>query len=288
MVTQRIQLPWATEPFDLHLTPLHALIGPAGVGKTATLDVLHALYLEQRQGPAPSYSFRPSYLEAIGASWDLVQKYYPWIASIDCKTSEEGDEATFTSKDGQTTVLGSNGHLSSLIDLLWAITLDVFCKEKKARFVVADDFGIYNHPEQMADMMKLLRRTAESGVQVVLATNNPLVINEMRPEEVTLLTRGENGPRATLLKDTWNFHERARIYALGELWLSHTGNNEHLLLHEPPPARLPDEEQAELRALAELPDIPNGASGGMMAAHRRKMAQESDQIITEETENEGE
>ena len=235
MATQRIQLPWATEPFDLHLTPLHALIGPAGVGKTATLDVLHALYLKQRQGPAPSYSFRPPYQEAIRASWDLVQKYYPWIASIDCKTIEEKDEIILTSKDGWTTVLGSEGHLSSLIDMLWAITLDAFCKEKKARFVMADDFGIYNHPEQMADMMKLLRRTAESGVQVVLATNNPLVINEMQPEEVTVLTRGEHGPKATLLRDTWNFAERSRFYALGELWLLHGGNNEHDLLHEPQP-----------------------------------------------------
>lgn len=243
MAPQRIQLPWATEPFDLHLTPLHALIGPAGVGKTATLDVLLTRFLEQRQGPAPSYFFRPSYQEAIQGSWALVQKYYPWIASIDCKTNEEGDEAVITSKNGNAIVLGSKGHLSSLIDLLWAITLDTFCKEQNIHIVVADNFGLYNHPEQIADVMKLLRRTADSGVQVVLATNNPLVINEMRPEEVTLLTRGEHGPKATLLKDTWNFAERSRFYSLGELWLLHTGNNEQGLLQKPP--RGPAEENGK-------------------------------------------
>jgi predicted ATPase len=68
--------------------------------------------------------------------------------------------------------------------------------------------------------MKVLREVSKTR-QVVMATHSPLVVNELQPEEVTLVTRTESeGTRFTPITETTNFAQRAKTYALGELWLS--------------------------------------------------------------------
>lgn len=87
------------------------------------------------------------------------------------------------------------------------------------------------HPARIADVMRALRLVSEK-TQVLLATHSPLVVNELQPEEVTVVTRaGERGMRATRILDTPGFEDRARVYALGELWLSYAnGGDEAPLL----------------------------------------------------------
>ena len=77
------------------------------------------------------------------------------------------------------------------------------------------------HPARIAEVMRVLREVSKT-TQVLIATHSPLVINEMQPDEVTVLTRTpEEGTRATLIKNTPNFAKRSSVYALGELWLSY-------------------------------------------------------------------
>jgi predicted ATPase len=89
------------------------------------------------------------------------------------------------------------------------------------------------HPARIVEVMRILRAIAEEGTQVILATHSPLVINEMLPEEVSIVTRTEaEGTSVTLMKDTANFAKRSSVYALGELWLSFAdGIAEAPLLH---------------------------------------------------------
>ncbi len=77
------------------------------------------------------------------------------------------------------------------------------------------------HPARIAEVMRVLRELSKT-TQIILATHSPLVINELEPHEVSVITRSrETGTRATLIKDTANFEERSKVYALGELWLSY-------------------------------------------------------------------
>lgn len=87
------------------------------------------------------------------------------------------------------------------------------------------------HPARIADVMKVLRDVSKV-TQVVLATHSPLVVNELQPEEVTLVTRTESeGTKFTPIRETENFEERFKTYALGELWLSYAnGKDEAPLL----------------------------------------------------------
>lgn len=91
------------------------------------------------------------------------------------------------------------------------------------------------HPARIAEVMRVLRAISET-TQVIIATHSPLVVNELRADEVTVVTRSpETGTKATLIQDTPDFEERAKVYALGELWLSYAnGEDEGPLLHGGP------------------------------------------------------
>jgi predicted ATPase len=78
------------------------------------------------------------------------------------------------------------------------------------------------HPSRVRDVMQVLRRISERGTQVLIATHSPLVVNELRPEEVSIVTRtNERGTLVTPIASTPNFADRSDVYALGELWLSY-------------------------------------------------------------------
>lgn len=87
------------------------------------------------------------------------------------------------------------------------------------------------HPARIGEVMRVLREISKS-TQVIIATHSPLVVNELEGHEVSVLTRsGSGGTKATLLKDTPNFEERSKVYALGELWVSYAnGTDEAPLL----------------------------------------------------------
>jgi predicted ATPase len=90
------------------------------------------------------------------------------------------------------------------------------------------------HPARIRDVMKVLREISQT-IQVVLATHSPLVINELEPHEVSVVTRGADGTKAVLMKDTPNFAERSKAYSLGELWVSYAnGEDEKPLLEGGP------------------------------------------------------
>lgn len=77
------------------------------------------------------------------------------------------------------------------------------------------------HPARIREVMNVLKEVSKTS-QVVIATHSPLVINELEPDQVSIITRDpETGSKATLMTKTKNFRERAGVYALGELWLSY-------------------------------------------------------------------
>lgn len=91
------------------------------------------------------------------------------------------------------------------------------------------------HPARIAEVMRVLREVSKT-TQVLLATHSPLVINEMKPEEVSVVTRPpEKGTQVTRIDKTPGFEDRAKVYALGELWLSYAdGEYEKPLLEGGP------------------------------------------------------
>jgi len=84
------------------------------------------------------------------------------------------------------------------------------------------------HPARIKQVMAVLRAFTEAhGAQVILATHSPLVVNELMPQEVSVVTRPslEEGTRVCPITQTANFTKRSEVYSLGELWLSYADGN---------------------------------------------------------------
>lgn len=78
------------------------------------------------------------------------------------------------------------------------------------------------HPSRIAEVMKVLRTLSDKGTQIIMATHSPLVVNELSPDEVTVVTRdAEKGTQLMPIAQTPNFAERSKVFALGELWLNY-------------------------------------------------------------------
>ncbi len=91
------------------------------------------------------------------------------------------------------------------------------------------------HPSRIHDVVKALRGMTEtSKTQVLIATHSPLVVNELRPDEVSVVTRSvDAGTKVRPLSSTANFAERSKVYALGELWLSYADGKDEAPLFDP-------------------------------------------------------
>jgi len=89
------------------------------------------------------------------------------------------------------------------------------------------------HPARIAEVVKILRTISEAGTQVVMATHSPLVVNELSPSEVSVVTRTtEKGTQVKRIKDTPDFDARSKVYALGELWIAYANGEDEAPLLE--------------------------------------------------------
>jgi predicted ATPase len=90
------------------------------------------------------------------------------------------------------------------------------------------------HPARIAEVVRILRAIVEEkGTQVIMATHSPLVVNALQPDEVSVVTRtAEEGTRVKRIKDTPDFAERSKIYALGELWIAYANGEDEAPLLE--------------------------------------------------------
>ncbi|WP_224240361.1 AAA family ATPase [Hyalangium gracile] len=78
------------------------------------------------------------------------------------------------------------------------------------------------HPRRLRDLVDHLLRLTKSGVQVVLTTHSPTLLDEFRdtPESVLIFDRDEKGTHVTHLSDRPDWAEQLKGAPLGELWYS--------------------------------------------------------------------
>lgn len=78
------------------------------------------------------------------------------------------------------------------------------------------------HPRRLRDLVDNLLRLTKSGVQVVLTTHSPTLLDEFRdtPESVLIFDRDEQGTHITRLSDRPDWAKELQGASLGELWYS--------------------------------------------------------------------
>jgi predicted ATPase len=93
---------------------------------------------------------------------------------------------------------------------------------KQASLIAIEEPETGLHPARIAELVRILRQISKSRTQVVLATHSPFVVNELQPNEVSVVTRtAASGTQVKLLSQTPNIEKRSKVYALGELWVSY-------------------------------------------------------------------
>jgi predicted ATPase len=145
-----------------------------------------------------------------------VRRHFPTVKGIWLPTSQDSKKAL-----GVTLANGARVQANEMSEgLLYWLAFAILPYVDPAAMLLIEEPENGLHPSRIAEVMQVLRAVS-SRTQVILATHSPLVINELQPEEVTILTREPTtGTRATRIDRTHHFQQRRRVYALGELWLS--------------------------------------------------------------------
>ena len=94
-------------------------------------------------------------------------------------------------------------------------------KPPRLLLIEEPETGIY--PERLGQIVEMLRKmtkdAGDAAPQIVFTTHSPYVLSFFEPEEVTFMSRGEDGAvRARPLREAPHIRERLDGFYLGELW----------------------------------------------------------------------
>jgi len=165
-----------------------------------------------------------------------VRRHFPTVKGIWLPTSSDSKKAL-----GVILNDGTRVHADVMSEgLLYWLAFAVLPHVDPTAILLIEEPENGLHPSRISEVMNVLRAVS-SHMQVILATHSPLVINELQPEEVTILTRDAKvGTRATRMDQTTHFQQRQRVYALGELWLSFAdGATQTALVPDADPSKSP-------------------------------------------------
>lgn len=159
-----------------------------------------------------------------------VAHLFPSVSRLDVKPAGNEMRLELTLDTGQR--IGAEECSEGLLYYLAFACLGYLDAPSRVLLVEEPENGL--HPARIREIVGLLRHLSENGVQVIMATHSPLVVNELRADEITLVTRDPKlGTQVTPIAKTPHFDERSQVYALGELWLSYAdGKIEAPLLDE--------------------------------------------------------
>ena len=160
-------------------------------------------------------------VEAFLAIQKRVRELFPTVAKVQLRNISDREKAIDVELKTGSRVpahLMSNG-------LLYFLAFAALPHLKRSSVLLLEEPENGLHPARIKDVIRIIRDVSLQ-TQVLIATHSPLVVNELKPEEVSIVTRTiEEGSRVTPIIATPNFEQRSRIYALGELWISYADGN---------------------------------------------------------------
>ena len=165
--------------------------------------------------------------EAFSRIQAHVHELFPSVLKVGLiNISNSQKKIAVTLVDG--TRVGAEGMSEGLLYYLGFAALK-FIQGPQIFLVEEPENGL--HPARISEVMDILREISKTS-QVIIATHSPLVVNELKGDEVSVVTRDpEKGTEVKLLKDVPGFEDASKVYQPGEFWVSYCdGNREAPLL----------------------------------------------------------
>jgi predicted ATPase len=157
---------------------------------------------------------------------DKVRTLFPTVQNILVPTVE-GNQVVLQARLTDNTTVQAEALSEGLLYFLGFMALE-HLTESRLFLVEEPENGL--HPARIADVMSILREISKTN-QVVIATHSPLVVNELKGDEVSIVTRDQvKGTQVKLLKDVPDFEDASKVYQPGELWVSYCDGNQEMPL----------------------------------------------------------
>lgn len=136
---------------------------------------------------------------------------------FDTEDAVFGDELLFDTVAGR----GIPGSAQSEGTLLVLGVLTALSLPTRPRVVLLDDVETGLHPAAQRQLMRVLRQLTKQdpGLQLILTTHSPYILDALEPAEVWVLGRSDDGfAAAKRLADNPRADEALRILTTGEFW----------------------------------------------------------------------
>jgi ABC-type transport system involved in cytochrome c biogenesis ATPase subunit len=183
--------------------------------------------------PGLYFALRNDHEEAFERILQDVRTLFPTVKTVRAQPSSSSELEIEVELTDRTRVRAAHISTGLLYYLAFAALPEAF---GPVSTVLLEEPENGLHPARIKQVMAVLRAfTEKHGAQVILTTHSPLVVNELEPKEVSVVTRPtlETGTQVRAITETANFAKRSEVYSLGELWLSYADGNVEEALFDP-------------------------------------------------------
>ena len=157
-----------------------------------------------------------------------VRTHFPHVKSISLRNVSHSQKEI-----GVTLVDGTSVGAANLSEgMLYYLAFAALKKLPGEQLFLIEEPENGLHPARIAVVMDLLRDLSKTS-QVILATHSPLVVNCLKGEEITVVTRDKvSGTRAQLLSSMPRFEEADKVFLPGEYWVNYCDGDQEAPLRE--------------------------------------------------------
>lgn len=211
-------------PLYMELSGIHFLgLSEEGLRKPSGFLPRGRTQLSSRGEGLPGlyFALRNDHEEAFERILQDVRALFPTVRTVRAQPSSASELELEVELTDRTRVRAAHISTGLLFYLAFAALPEAFGPVTTV-LIEEPENGL--HPARIKQVMAVLRAFTEArGAQVILTTHSPLVVNELSPDEVSVVTRPslEEGTRVCPIAQTANFQKRSEVYSLGELWLSY-------------------------------------------------------------------
>lgn len=103
--------------------------------------------------------------------------------------------------------------------LQFLLLCSIFYNPERGNLICIDEPETGLHPDMINTIANLIKKAANDGTQLIIATHSPLLLNKFSLEEVLIFEKNSENQSVVLKKTEEEFEELVNKSSVGQLWL---------------------------------------------------------------------